>query len=49
MRACGGAAYSRHLPLERVFRDARAGSVMAPTIDQLDDFIGRILTGLPLF
>lgn len=49
MRACGGAAYSRHLPLERIFRDARAGSVMAPTIDQLDDFIGRILTGLPLF
>jgi alkylation response protein AidB-like acyl-CoA dehydrogenase len=48
MRTCGGAAFSRHLSLERVFRDARAGWVMAPTVDQLDDFIGKALTGLPL-
>ena len=49
MQACGGAAYSRHLTIERLFRDARAGSVMAPTVDHLRDFIGRALTGLPLF
>ena len=49
MKAGGGAAFSRHLPLERLFRDARAGWVMAPTADQLNDFIGRALTGLPLF
>jgi alkylation response protein AidB-like acyl-CoA dehydrogenase len=49
MRTCGGAAFSRFLPLERTFRDARAGWVMAPTVDQLDDFIGKALTGLPLF
>jgi alkylation response protein AidB-like acyl-CoA dehydrogenase len=49
MRTCGGAAFSRHLPLERLFRDARAGWVMAPTVDHLDDFIGKALTGLPLF
>jgi alkylation response protein AidB-like acyl-CoA dehydrogenase len=49
MRACGGAAFSKHLPVERLFRDARAGWVMAPTVDHLDDFIGKALTGLPLF
>jgi alkylation response protein AidB-like acyl-CoA dehydrogenase len=49
MKACGGAAFSRHLGIERMFRDARAGWVMAPTVDQLSDFIGRVLTGLPLF
>jgi alkylation response protein AidB-like acyl-CoA dehydrogenase len=48
MKAGGGAAYSRQLPLERLFRDARAGWVMAPTVDHLHDFVGRALTGLPL-
>lgn len=49
MKACGGAAFSRHLAIERMFRDARAGWVMAPTVDHLADFLGRALTGLPLF
>ena len=49
MKACGGAAFSKHLPIERLFRDARAGWVMAPTVDHLHDFVGRALTGLPLF
>lgn len=49
MKACGGAAFSKHLTIERLFRDARAGWVMAPTADHLRDFIGRALTGLPLF
>jgi alkylation response protein AidB-like acyl-CoA dehydrogenase len=49
MKACGGAAFSKHLPLERIFRDARAGWVMAPTVDHLADFVGKALTGLPLF
>jgi alkylation response protein AidB-like acyl-CoA dehydrogenase len=49
MKACGGAAFSKHLPLERVFRDARAGFVMAPTVDHLNDFVGKALTGMPLF
>jgi len=46
---CGGAAFSRHLPLERLFRDARAATVMAPTSDVLRDLMGRALTGQPLF
>jgi alkylation response protein AidB-like acyl-CoA dehydrogenase len=49
MKACGGAAFSRHLSLERNFRDARAGYVMAPTSDVLQEFIGRALTGMQLF
>jgi len=49
MRVCGGAAFSKALPIERSFRDARAGSVMAPTADALYDFYGRAVTGLPLF
>ena len=49
MKACGGAAFSRHLGVEQMFRDARAGWVMAPTVDHLQEFVGRALTGLPLF
>jgi alkylation response protein AidB-like acyl-CoA dehydrogenase len=49
MRVCGGAAFSDHLQLERYFRDARAGHVMAPTADVLYDFYGKAVTGLPLF
>lgn len=49
MRLCGGAAFSRHLPIERNFRDARAGAVMAPTTDVLYDFVGKALLGMPLF
>jgi alkylation response protein AidB-like acyl-CoA dehydrogenase len=49
MKACGGAAFSKHLGIERMFRDARAGWVMAPTVDHLQEFVGRALTGLPLF
>jgi alkylation response protein AidB-like acyl-CoA dehydrogenase len=49
MRVCGGAAFSKHLNVERLFRDAHAGAVMAPTGDVLREFIGRSLLGIPLF
>ena len=49
MRTCGGAAFSRHTGIERYFRDAQAGAVMAPTVDVLRDFIGKALLGIPLF
>jgi alkylation response protein AidB-like acyl-CoA dehydrogenase len=49
MRVCGGAAFSRHLNIERLFRDAHAGAVMAPTGDVLREFIGKSLLGIPLF
>ncbi|GAB3125573.1 Rv1679 family acyl-CoA dehydrogenase [Glaciibacter psychrotolerans] len=49
MRVCGGAAFSQQLQIDRYFRDARAGHVMAPTADALYDFYGRAITGHPLF
>lgn len=49
MRVCGGAAFRKEVGVERYFRDARASMVMAPTADQLYDFIGRALCGLDLF
>jgi len=49
MRICGGAAFSRHIGIERLFRDAHAGAVMAPTGDVLREFIGKALLGIPLF
>lgn len=49
MRVCGGAAFRKESGVERAFRDARAGFVMAPTSDALYEFMGRALVGLPLF
>jgi alkylation response protein AidB-like acyl-CoA dehydrogenase len=49
MRVCGGAAFSKHLNIERLFRDAHAGAVMAPTSDVLREFIGKAVLGMPLF
>lgn len=49
MKTCGGAAFAKHLSVERNFRDARAMSVMAPTSDVLHDFIGKALCGMELF
>jgi alkylation response protein AidB-like acyl-CoA dehydrogenase len=49
LRVGGGAAYAKHGPLERHFRDARAASVMAPSTDVLHDFLGKALCGQELF
>jgi len=49
MRACGGAAFARHVGVDRLFRDARAAIVMAPTTDHTHEFIGRALCGMELF
>lgn len=49
MRVCGGAAFRKDLGIERLFRDARAAGVMAPTTDVLYDFIGKAVCGQPLF
>ena len=46
MRVCGGLAFRKDVGIERRFRDARASMVMAPTSDQLFDFIGRALCGM---
>lgn len=49
MRTCGGAAFAKQTGIERHFRDAHAGAVMAPTGDVLREFIGKALLGIPLF
>jgi alkylation response protein AidB-like acyl-CoA dehydrogenase len=49
MRTCGGAAFSKNMSIERLFRDAHAGAVMAPTGDVLREFIARAVLGMPLF
>jgi alkylation response protein AidB-like acyl-CoA dehydrogenase len=49
MRVCGGAAYRGDVGVERLFRDSRAGTVMAPTTDQLYDFIGKAVCGMDVF
>lgn len=49
MRVCGGSAFRREVGVERRFRDARACTVMAPTTDQLYDFIGKAICGLDIF
>jgi alkylation response protein AidB-like acyl-CoA dehydrogenase len=43
MRICGGAAFRKDVGIERLFRDARAASIMAPTSDVLFDFMGGAL------
>ena len=45
----GGAAFGRRGGLERIFRDAQAASIMAPTTDVLKEFLGKACLGLPLF
>lgn len=49
MRVCGGAAFRKEAGIERAFRDGRAASVMGPTTDAAYDFIGKAITGLPVF
>lgn len=49
MRVCGGAAFRKEVGVERLFRDARAAGVMAPTTDVLYDFLGKAVCGIPLF
>ena len=48
MTLCGGIAYRENAHLARLFRDARASHVMAPTTDMLRQWTARSLLGLPL-
>ena len=49
MRICGGAGFRKEVGVERLFRDARATGVMAPTTDVLYEFLGKAVCGMPLF
>lgn len=48
LEVCGGQGYTQALPIERHLRDARAGTVMAPTNGVLRGWIGKALVGLPV-
>jgi isovaleryl-CoA dehydrogenase len=48
MRLCGGSAFRKDFGVERLFRDALAARVMAPTTEALREFVGRVGLGLPL-
>jgi isovaleryl-CoA dehydrogenase len=48
MRLCGGSAFRKEFGVERLFRDALAARVMAPTTEALHEFVGRVGLGLPL-
>jgi alkylation response protein AidB-like acyl-CoA dehydrogenase len=47
LQVCGGTGYSRKNPVERYFRDARAGALMGPADDILRVLIGQRALGLP--
>lgn len=47
LQVCGGTGFSRKHPIERYFRDARAGSLMGPADDILRVLIGQRALGLP--
>lgn len=48
MSLMGGRAYREDSQIQRVYRDARAAHVMAPTTDMLRNWTGRAYLGLPL-
>ena len=47
LQVCGGAGYKRGHPVERCYRDGRAGSVMGPSDDTVKLVIGTQILGLP--
>lgn len=47
LQVCGGTGFSRKHPVERYYRDARAGSLMGPADDILRVLIGQRALGLP--
>ncbi len=48
LRAVGGASYFKRLPLERLFRDVRAGLYHPFDPDESIEFLGRSAFGLPM-
>jgi alkylation response protein AidB-like acyl-CoA dehydrogenase len=48
LRAVGGSSYFKRLPLERLFRDVRAGLYHPFDSDETLEFLGRSAFGIPL-
>lgn len=47
LQVCGGTGFSKKHPVERYYRDARAGSLMGPADDILRVLVGQRALGLP--
>jgi len=47
--AVGGSSYFKRLPLERLFRDVRAGLYHPFDSDETLEFLGKSAFGIPLF
>lgn len=48
MRVGGGKTYNKASEIERLMRDAYAGQIMAPSLDVLNVWLGKAITGQPL-
>jgi alkylation response protein AidB-like acyl-CoA dehydrogenase len=48
LRAVGGSSYFKRLPLERFYRDVRAGLFHPFDSDESIEFLGRSAFGLPM-
>jgi len=48
LRAVGGSSYFKRLPLERFFRDVRAGLYHPFDSDETLEFLGKSAFGIPL-
>lgn len=46
MQVCGGQGYQKKFPLERYFRDSRAGAVMGSNLEVLRDMIAKSALGM---
>ena len=47
LKISGGTGYLKKLPIERHFRDAASGQLMAWSTEVTRDFLGKMLLGLP--
>lgn len=47
LKISGGTGYLKKLPIERYFRDAASGQLMAWSTEVTRDFLGKMLLGLP--
>ncbi len=47
LKISGGTGYLKRLPIERHFRDAASGQLMAWSTEVTRDFLGKLLLGLP--
>lgn len=48
MRVGGGKTYNQASEIQRLMRDAYAGQIMAPSLDVLNVWLGKAITGQPL-